>query len=48
MTLQIKDEQGRVIVEKEVAVYNNMLELKVEDLEPLTEEKPATVIGAFH
>jgi hypothetical protein len=48
MTLQIKDEQGRVIVEKEVAVYNNMLELKVEDLEPLTEEKTATVIGAFH
>ncbi len=49
MTLQIKDEQGKVIMEKEVAIYNNMFELRVEDLKQLTEEKTApAVIGAFH
>ena len=48
MTLQIKDEKGKVIMEKEVAVYNNMLTLKAEDLKEVTEEKPAPVIGAFH
>ncbi len=48
MTLQIKDEQGKVIMEKEVAIYNNMFELKVEDLKQLTEEKTVPVIGAFH
>ncbi len=49
MTLQIKDEQGKVIMEKEVAIYNNMFELKVEDLKQLTEKETApAVIGAFH
>ncbi len=48
MTLQIKDEQGKVIMEKEVAVFNNMFELKAEDLKELSEKQPAPVIGAFH
>lgn len=49
MTLQIKDKQGKVIMEKEVAIYNNMFELKVEDLKQLTEKETApAVIGAFH
>lgn len=48
MTLQIKDENGKVIVEKEVAVYNNMLTLKAEDFKKVVDEKSAPVIGAFH
>ena len=32
MTLQIKDQNGKVVLEKEIAIYNNIVELTTEDL----------------